>query len=562
MRDYALVFLVAAAVTYLLTPLVRRIAARTHTMHEPRARDTHVTPTPLLGGLAMYGGLVAGLLVASRLSFVQAPFQSGRTEAGLLLAGGLVVLVGFADDKWGLSAISRLAAQVAAAGILVWSGQALPWLPTPNGGVFSLEPDLSVTLTILLVVVTMNAINFIDGLDGLAAGIVAVAALSFLVYSYSLIMNIGSTSQSLPAVASALAAGMCIGFLPHNFYPARIFMGDIGAMLLGLLLAYGPISSAGSLDPALLIAYSHNHPLDRFPTILPLLVPAAIFIVPYADLMFAIIRRAKAGKPLMAADRQHMHHRLLNIGHSYRQSVLLMYLWAALFSVTVVSLSLVRTPSVVFVAATLVAVLALLPATMPRLRPWRSGPAVKPAPKAKPVAPIPPAHAAPAQVPPAHADATQVPPPAPPAPVPPAPIPATAAPVPRVPRFLPSAPPGDANGHWPRTPAPSGDGNGHWSEPTAPPADSLPTAGLLPGADPFAAPSHYPARSPFSGPPVSNGHQTSGHPTAPWERPPANSQDPWASEPLSRRDPYSGESPFPGRPDPGDEALEHRPHNG
>ena len=590
MRDYALVFLVAAAVTYLLTPLVRRIAARTHTMHEPRARDTHVTPTPLLGGLAMYGGLVAGLLVASRLSFVQAPFQSGRTEAGLLLAGGLVVLVGFADDKWGLSAISRLAAQVAAAGILVWSGQALPWLPTPNGGVFSLEPDLSVTLTILLVVVTMNAINFIDGLDGLAAGIVAVAALSFLVYSYSLIMNIGSTSQSLPAVASALAAGMCIGFLPHNFYPARIFMGDIGAMLLGLLLAYGPISSAGSLDPALLIAYSHNHPLDRFPTILPLLVPAAIFIVPYADLMFAIIRRAKAGKPLMAADRQHMHHRLLNIGHSYRQSVLLMYLWAALFSVTVVSLSLVRTPSVVFVAATLVAVLALLPATMPRLRPWRSGQPAKPAPKARPAAPIPPANATPAAVPPAHADATQLPP-----------ILATATPVPDVPRFLPSAPPGDGNGHWSRTPAPPSDGNGHWpqtsaqpgeasshwADPPAPPADSLPTAGLLPGADLFATPSHYPAPPPFPGPPVSNGRHANGHPTAPWERPPANSQDPWSSEPsypgqgtlpgqdpfpghgsfpgrdpLSRRAPYSGESPFPGQPDPGDEALEHRPHNG
>src|SRR5579859_1715347 len=379
MRDYALVFLVTAAVTYLLTPLVRRIAVRTHAMHEPRARDTHVTPTPLLGGLAMYGGLVAGLLVASRLSFLQDPFQAGsRSEAGLLLAGGLVVVVGFADDRWGLSAVSRLAAQVAAAGILVWSGQSLPWLPTPNGGVFSLEPDLSVTLTILIVVVTMNAINFIDGLDGLAAGIVAVAALSFLAYSYTLIRTIHSTSQSLPAVVAALLAGMCIGFLPHNFYPARIFMGDIGAMLLGLLLAYGPISSTDSLDPALLTAYSQNHPLDRFPTFLPLLVPAAIFVIPYADLMFAVIRRAKAGKPLMAADRQHLHHRLLNIGHSYRQSVSLMYLWAALFSVTVVSLSLVRTPSVVFVAATLVAVLALLPVTMPRLRPWRQRDARRP----------------------------------------------------------------------------------------------------------------------------------------------------------------------------------------
>ena len=340
MRDYALVLLVTAAVTYLLVPLVRRVAVGTRAIHAPRARDTHTAPTPLLGGLAMYGGLVAGLVVASRLSFLQDPFQTAgsRTTAGLLLAGGFVVVVGFVDDRWGLSAISKLAAQVAAAGILVWSGQSLLWLPLPNGGVFSLEQDLSVTLTILLVVVTINAINFIDGLDGLAAGIVAIAALSFLVYSYTLIRTIHNTSQSLPAVASALLAGICLGFLPHNFYPARIFMGDIGAMLLGLLLAYGPISSTNSFPPALLINYAHALTLDRFPTFLPLLVPAAIFVIPYADLMFAIIRLTRAGKPLMSADRQHLHHRLLNIGHSYRQSVLLMYLWAALFSVTVVSL--------------------------------------------------------------------------------------------------------------------------------------------------------------------------------------------------------------------------------
>jgi UDP-GlcNAc:undecaprenyl-phosphate GlcNAc-1-phosphate transferase len=371
--EYALVLLVTAAVTYLLVPLVRRVAVGTRAMHEPRARDTHTTPTPLLGGLAMYGGLVAGLLIATRLTMIEDPFQTGsKTEAGLLLAGGFVVVVGFVDDRWGLGATSKLAAQVAAAGILVWSGQALPWLPTPSGGEFPLEADLSVTLTILLVVVTINAINFIDGLDGLAAGIVAVAAVSFLVYSATLNWTIGTPSQSLPAVSSALLAGLCLGFLPHNFYPARIFMGDIGAMLLGLLVAYGPISSTNSLDPALLTAYAQTHALDRFAIVLPLLMPAAIFVIPYADLMFAIIRRTRAGKPIMVADRQHLHHRLLNIGHSYRQSVLLLYLWAALFSVTVVSLSLVRSPSVVFAAATLVAVLALLPATMPRLRPWRS----------------------------------------------------------------------------------------------------------------------------------------------------------------------------------------------
>ena len=514
MREYALVLLVTAAVTYVLTPLVRRVAIATHAMHEPRARDTHTRPTPLLGGLAMYGGLVAGLLLASRLSFVQDPFRSAgsRSQAGLLLAGGLVVIVGFADDRWGLSAISRLAAQVAAAGILVWSGQALPWLPLPNGGVFSLEPDLSVTLTILLVVVTMNAINFIDGLDGLAAGIVAVAALSFLAYSYTLIRTIHTTSQSLPAVASALLAGMCIGFLPHNFYPARIFMGDIGAMLLGLLLAYGPISSTDSLDPALLTNYGQPA-LDRFPTVLPLLVPAAIFIIPYADLMFAVIRRTRAGKPIMAADRQHLHHRLLNIGHSYRQSVLIMYLWAALFSVTVVSLSIVRSPSAVFLAATLVAVLALLPATMPRLRPWRSA-------RTKAASAVAPSAA---RVPAASVDAAKVP---------------SAPPLsgPNVNGTTPSghrAQPGyarDAASF--RDPGPF-PGDSRPANAPAVPADSLPRAGRLPGADPFP------------GLPAPNGHGeiSSAQVPFPSQTPPFPSQDPFLGQP-----PFPGQSPFPGQP--------------
>ena len=513
MREYALVLLVTAAVTYLLTPLVRRVAIATRAIHEPRARDSHTEPTPLLGGLAMYGGLVAGLLLASRLSFVQDPFRTAgsRSEAGLLLAGGLVVLIGFADDRWGLSAISKLAGQVAAAGILVWSGQALPWLPLPNGGVFSLEPDLSVTLTILLVVVTINAINFIDGLDGLAAGIVAVAALSFLVYSYTLIRTIHSTSQSLPAVASALLAGMCIGFLPHNFYKARIFMGDIGAMLLGLLLAYGPISSTDSLDPALLTNYSQNHTLDRFPTFLPLLVPAAIFIIPYADLMFAVIRRTRAGKPIMAADRQHLHHRLLNIGHSYRQSVLIMYLWAALFSVAVVSLSIVRTPSVVFIAATLVAVLALLPATMPSLRPWRT-PARKKAPagnRAAPATAVPAAQAA-AAVSAAANGATP-------------------------------AGHGTEPGHArDESPFP---GYSHPAKASSPPAGPLPRAGRLPGAAPFPGPGPFPAQDPFA--------SQGPFPNQDW-RP---AQDPFTRpdpspfpDPSAFPDPSPSPSPFPDPP--------------
>ena len=387
MREYALVLLVTAAVTYLLVPLVRRFAIASHAMQAPRQRDVHTEPTPRLGGLAMFGGLVAGLLVASRLTNLQDPFQSAgsRTQSGLLLAGGLIVIIGFIDDRWGMNAVSKLAGQVAAAGILVWSGQALPWFPEPNGHELSLEPDLSVTLTILIVVVTINAINFIDGMDGLAAGIVAVTAIGFLVYSYSLVTTLNSPSLSLPAVSSALLAGMCIGFLPHNFYPARIFMGDTGAMLLGLLLAYGPLSSTGSLDPAVLVNYATNHPYNRFGTFLPLLVPAAIFLIPYTDLMLAVIRRTRRGIPLMAADREHLHHRLMNIGHSYRQSVLIMWLWAAMLSATVVALSLVRTHLWVLAVATFAAVLALLPVTMPNLRPWRlfvreaPGPALSPA---------------------------------------------------------------------------------------------------------------------------------------------------------------------------------------
>ena len=268
MREYVLALLIAAAATYLLTPLVRRGAIATRTMHAARTRDVHVVPTPLLGGVAMYGGLAAGLLVANQLTYLREAFPSPRTVPGLLLAGGLLVITGIIDDRWGMGAISKLAAQVAAGAILVWSQVVLSWVPEPSGGVFILPPQLGLTLTILLVVVTINAVNFIDGLDGLAAGIVAIAACSFLVYSYTLARVVGIHSQSVPALVAALLAGMCIGFLPYNFYPATIFMGDTGAMLLGLLLAYVPLSSTAMLDPSVLIHYSHTT-VNRYPTILP-----------------------------------------------------------------------------------------------------------------------------------------------------------------------------------------------------------------------------------------------------------------------------------------------------
>jgi UDP-GlcNAc:undecaprenyl-phosphate GlcNAc-1-phosphate transferase len=375
-KDYILTLLVTAAVTYMLTPLVRRIAGRVGAIKEPRDRDVHVAPIPLLGGVAMYGGLVAGLLVADQIPQLRDGFANTGIVSGLLLAGGLLVVVGIVDDRWGLSPLTKAAGQVAAGGILVATGTQLTWLPLPGGSTFFPTPNERTVLTILIVVATINAVNFIDGLDGLAAGIVAIAAVSFFLYYYSMTRVIDISALAAPALASAILIGMCLGFLPHNFSPASIFMGDTGSMLLGLLLAYAPISGINSLDPAVLASN-----INRYPEIMPLLLPAALLVIPYGDLLLAVVRRTRAGRSPFAPDRKHLHHRLLDIGHSQRASVLIMYLWATVFSGLVVWLSIQRTeqrggvshrgqPVFVFVAITAAAVVALLLMSMPKLRWW------------------------------------------------------------------------------------------------------------------------------------------------------------------------------------------------
>ena len=381
MKDYVLTLLVTAAVTYVLTPLVRRFAIAVGAINKPRERDVHVAPVPSLGGLAMYGGLAAGLIVANQIPQLHGAIANTGMVNGLLLAGGLLVVIGFIDDRWGMSAITKAAGQVAAGGIVVATGAQLSWLPLPGGSgrIFIPTPDQQALLTILVVVATINAVNFIDGLDGLAAGIVAIAAVSFFAYYYSLTKLIAISSLAAPALASAVLIGMCLGFLPHNFSPARIFMGDTGSMLLGLLLAYAPISSINSLPTAEL-----EYSINRYPVIMPLLLPAILLVIPYGDLLLAVVRRTKAGQSPFTPDRKHLHHRLLDIGHSQRASVLIMYLWAAAFSGTVVWLSITKTerpraanhhgsPVIVFVVTTVVAVVILLLLSMPWRRWWEQG---------------------------------------------------------------------------------------------------------------------------------------------------------------------------------------------
>src|SRR5690348_1278775 len=372
MTEYVITLLAAAAVTYILTPAVRRFAIAVGAMHAARERDVHELPTPLLGGFAIYGGLVVTLLLASRLSGLTNVFTETNMAKGLLLAGALVVIMGFVDDRWGMGALSKLAGQVAAGVILVWSGAEIPWLPAPGGVTLLLTSDQQVAVTSLVVVITMNAVNFIDGLDGLAAGIVGIGAVAFFAYYYTLTHRLGLVEQAGPALVSILLAGVCIGFLPHNFYPARIFMGDTGSLLIGLMLAYAPISSLALLDPYSLTdtaAYAAGT-VNRYGAFIPLLVPAVILLIPYADLLMAVVRRTRAGTSVFAPDKKHLQHRLLAIGHSHRTSVLIMYLWTAVFAGTVIWLSIVRTPLIVLAIVTVAAIAALLLVTMPRLRPW------------------------------------------------------------------------------------------------------------------------------------------------------------------------------------------------
>jgi UDP-GlcNAc:undecaprenyl-phosphate/decaprenyl-phosphate GlcNAc-1-phosphate transferase len=333
MREYLLCLLAAAAVTYLLTPPVRALALRFGFMAEVRDRDVHDEPTPRLGGLAMAGGLVAGLLLASKLPRMRAVFEGGNTAIALLSGIAIIVVLGMIDDKWGLDAPTKLAGQVLAAGVMAFQGIAIIWLPI--GGTFVLDPITSVLFTVIIVLVSINAINFVDGLDGLAAGIVAVAAGAFFAYSYLLSVELGFERATLATLVSALLVGVCLGFLPNNFFPARIFMGDTGSMTLGLLLAASTITLSGQVDPSAVAGGT------LLPTLLPVLLPVAVMAVPLMDLLLAVIRRTRAGRNPFAPDKQHLHHRLLEMGHSQVRAVLLMYAWTALIAGTGVAMAFV-----------------------------------------------------------------------------------------------------------------------------------------------------------------------------------------------------------------------------
>lgn len=370
-REYLLAGLTAAVVTFLLVGPVRLLAIKLGAVAWPRGRDVHVTPTPRWGGLAMLGGVLAGVAMAYQLPALRLAFDTSSAEVlGAVLAGVLLVGVGVLDDRYDLDALTKFAGQTTAAGVLIIFGVQWStfWIPFGGGGtgisgsVLSLGAGQGMLLTVLFTVVLVNAMNFVDGLDGLAAGIGMIGALATGTFAISLIVKYGNDpSYYSPALIAAVLGGACFGFLPHNFNPARIFMGDSGSMLIGVLLAAATTSASGKIPVV-------GSPRDYLALLAPLIVFAAVLFVPVLDLLMAIVRRTRAGMSPFSPDKMHLHHRLLEIGHSQRRAVLLIYLWAGVLAFGAVALTFISDAVVVLWTVGFGLLLAALASAVPRMR--------------------------------------------------------------------------------------------------------------------------------------------------------------------------------------------------
>lgn len=366
MREYLLVLLVAAVTTYLLAGAWRTIAVRTGAMATVRSRDVHTQPIPYFGGLAMLGGLAMAFWLALQLPFLGRHAAVAHDASAVLWAGLVICVIGALDDKYDMPALVKLGGQVLAAGVAVLGGVRIYWIPLPDS-IFALDDASSILVTVFFIALCVNAINFVDGLDGLAAGVVAIGSGAFFAYSYVLAYEQELARATTASLITVATCGICIGFLGHNFHPAKMFMGDSGSMLLGLLMAMSAISFTGQIDPSALT----EGPGDILPAMLPILLPFAALALPFLDLLLAYIRRTRNGQYWFVADKQHLHHRLVARGHSHRGAVLLMYAWTAVMSVGLVTITLSDRPLAVWAVG-----LALIVVIIFTTRPLRASAAV------------------------------------------------------------------------------------------------------------------------------------------------------------------------------------------
>lgn len=328
---YVAVTLVAALVTWGFSVLILRLSHRYRLYPQQiRSRDVHTTPTPRLGGVAMFFGVVVAVAVAWMLPQLRPVFGDSVQIITILIAALLIVVLGVIDDLWDLGWITKLSGQFIVGGILAFGGTQIQSLPV--GGITLLSPLQSLILTIFAVVLVMNAVNFIDGLDGLVAGVAIIANGVFFVYTYEQQSANNLDYYNLAALITAVLIGACIGFLPVNFHPAKMFMGDAGALLVGLLMAVSAICVTGVIDPRNIQTGRLDHG-DLVGAFIPILLPFAILVIPLLDFGLAVMRRLRAGKSPFSADRKHLHHRLLDMGHSHLHAVLIFYAWTAVASI-------------------------------------------------------------------------------------------------------------------------------------------------------------------------------------------------------------------------------------
>jgi UDP-GlcNAc:undecaprenyl-phosphate GlcNAc-1-phosphate transferase len=331
---YVLTVVVAALVTWAFSLLILKLSHRYRLYPKIRSRDVHTSPTPRLGGVAMFLGALVAVGVAWFVPQLRSAFDEPWQVGTILIAAFFIVVMGVADDLWDLNWITKLSGQFIAAGILAFGGTQI--LALPIGVIVVGSAFQSLILTVFVVVLVMNAVNFVDGLDGLVAGVAIIANGTFFVYTYLQQSQHNISYYNLAALITAVLIGVCIGFLPVNFHPAKMFMGDAGALFVGLLMAVSAINVTSLFDPGQVAAGRIDHSI-LIVGYIPILLPFAILIIPLLDFGLAVLRRVSAGKSPFSADRKHLHHRLLDMGHSHLHAVLLFYAWTLIASVGLLS---------------------------------------------------------------------------------------------------------------------------------------------------------------------------------------------------------------------------------
>ena len=327
LTGYLIVGAAAAGATAVMTPLVTVVARKRGWMAAPDERRNHPVPTPNIGGVAFLAGLLFALFVASLMDRFD-PILEGNSEIiGVVLAALIITVLGLFDDIREVSAPMKITGTVVAGLALVWFGVTMFYFRVPFLDVFVLSDDWIPLFTVVWLIGMTQAVNLIDGLDGLAAGIVAIASASFFVYSKHL-ENLSLLSEpNIGPLIAIITVGVCLGFLPFNFNPARVFMGDCGALLLGLLLAVSTSVVGGRADPQL-----QSFSAQTYFFVAPLFIPLLILGVPIVDVIFAVLRRTVSRQGLTQADRGHLHHRLIALGHGPRRAVVILWAWTALLS--------------------------------------------------------------------------------------------------------------------------------------------------------------------------------------------------------------------------------------